>query len=479
MFTKQKVFLLFQIGFLAAVGLILVFGDRSQPKVTGFPAALPVNQPIIINFDRPVTQKDINQKITLIKNGQKIPGTFSWSSRSVAFIHQHPLDYGTTYTLSVAGITDLEGHVLHTAIKRDLTTNPARFLFIKPDYSLNIYDLASGSTTLLSQKGQQIISYTFSQNGQAIATNFRTGNLKGGYQYGIELLKINQDNSITERTTLQETKNKSFVSLHFCNGDNQILSYEDLLDGNGVVNGQQIVSYPFSSYSVGQPTVLLKGDILADDLLECSKNSDQFIFSDSSGNLTLSSISAVSQKEVLGRYQFLYGFSPVTDTVMLGDISPQTPSPRVVYAIGEDSLKKTISDPTIDTTDPAYNADESLLAVSENADSANNPYQVYQYFQISLLRFQSGTLTKKIITPFEDSYSNTNPSWSSNGIYLTYLHSNIKPEENPAQAPDSIGTLLEGTIVVQKIDTTNNILGQNLLPAQKLDINGSTLQWLP
>jgi len=224
---------------------------------------------------------------------------------------------------------------------------------------------------------------------------------------------------------------------------------------------------------------LLHGDQVVGDRVFCSKSSDQFLYENGQGSVVLSSISDASQQNVLGRYLFMYGFSPKETTVLLGDAAPQLPSPRIVYAIGSNGIRSQISQDSVDTTQPAYDPRETTLAFVEGSADPSDIYNIDTHFQIVLYQKQLGLgILKKDLSTFEPGYTNQSPSWSADGRYLAYEHASTDESNGPTRPRDAQGNFLDGDIMLDSFDPNKQFLLDVPAP-QKLGISGSNVQWLP
>jgi hypothetical protein len=486
MFAKRP-FLWFQVGFLLIMGAVLLIGDRSQPRIVGAPSVLPVSQPLLITFDRPIRQSGIEKDVSLVSSdtGQAVAADVSVSSRSLALVPKASLAYGTTYTLSVSGITDLEGHAMGKAYVASLSTTAARFLYISPDYRLLEYDLGTRKSQQISLANQEVMGYSVSQSGSGLAMYYRFGT-GPAYSYGLEYLAIAPDGGVSSRTVAYQGKGTVLSVAKVCNGGTQLLAYEGNLAKDGSVTSEYIAAYPLSKGGkVGSPKILVKDGQLSGDILYCSPVSDQFVYQDGQGNMALSSSPDTGQEQSLGRYQFLYGFTPKKDGVLLGQVAPQDPFPRAVYDVGSDGTRKTVSQQGIDSADPAYDPGENTLAVSEdmpNPDgNPDDPYAAFTHFQVSLYQAQvGGGVLRRTVTSFEDEYSNQSPAWSTDGRYLTYQHVLTAGHNytGPSRPQDALGNYLDGEIMLVPLNTPGPFPSGQPIP-QNLGIIGSSVQWLP
>jgi hypothetical protein len=474
-------FIWFQLAFAGAVVLVLLVGDRSQPRVLSVPDHLLVNQPVIITFDRPVKQQGSSQDVQLInrQTGQATPGSLSWSSRSIAFIPTQPLAYGATYALKVSGVDDLEGHPMRSPHVSGLSTSRPRFLYVSPDYRLESYDLDSKESRQLSKSGQQVMGYSVSADGSQVVLSYLTGSTPD-YTFGLEHLSLAADGTPGEVKSVYYGKGKAFLVVRICDGGSQALAYEDQFDGKGGLAAEEIESYPLSSDGqFGTPAVLVGKDQLVGEILDCSPINDQFLYLDGTGSLTLSSVFDASQKEALGRYSFTYGFAPKDGSVLIGDQSPAVPSPSIVYSVGTDGVRRQLSQPGVSTVGPAYDPAQATLVVAEDADGASLR-EIYGHFQIVLYQKQPGLGTlRKVLTSYEEEWTNQGAAWSADGCYLTYQHVATGDVAGAGVRPqDTQGNYLDGDIMLTAFDPSKPFLLDQTTP-QKPGIKGFNVQWLP
>ncbi|MCY7381087.1 MAG: hypothetical protein LH628_00555 [Microcoleus sp. CAN_BIN18] len=89
------------------MGLLLLSGDRTAPKVREFTwenkqiGATDIG--FILTFFRPMNHATVEENLKL---EPPLPGKFSWAGRRMAYTLKDPAPYGVTYTLKLAGATD-------------------------------------------------------------------------------------------------------------------------------------------------------------------------------------------------------------------------------------------------------------------------------------------------------------------------------------------------------------------------------------
>ncbi|PSB24006.1 hypothetical protein C7B69_13935, partial [filamentous cyanobacterium Phorm 46] len=89
------------------MGLLLLSGDRTAPKVREFTwenkQIGATDTGFILTFFRPMNHATVEENLKLEPS---LPGKFSWAGRRMAYTLKDPAPYGVTYTLKLAGATD-------------------------------------------------------------------------------------------------------------------------------------------------------------------------------------------------------------------------------------------------------------------------------------------------------------------------------------------------------------------------------------
>ncbi len=102
--------IILMLGLSLLIGLLLLSGDRTAPRVREFSWQ---NQQIgaadtgfILTFFRPMNHSSVQENL---KIEPPLPGKFSWAGSRMAYTLKNPAPYGVTYTLKLAGATDKYG----------------------------------------------------------------------------------------------------------------------------------------------------------------------------------------------------------------------------------------------------------------------------------------------------------------------------------------------------------------------------------
>ncbi len=89
------------------MGLLLLSGDRTAPKVREFTwenkQIGATDTGFILTFFRPMNHATVEENLKL---EPPLPGKFSWAGRRMAYTLKDPAPYGVTYTVKLAGATD-------------------------------------------------------------------------------------------------------------------------------------------------------------------------------------------------------------------------------------------------------------------------------------------------------------------------------------------------------------------------------------
>lgn len=479
MFTRNlPIFLKVQIFLLLAVGIVLLIGDRSQPKIGKLPEAVMVNQPIIVTFERPMKKESVEKGFKLALGESEVKGAFSWSSRSVAFTPDEPLAYNASYQLSLTGIEDIEGHVLRNSYTKTVRTSSARFVYITPEFKLALYNVSTKQASTLSDDSEKILSYAVSVDGKWLLASFqdtKDQNLSGVYSLRLE------EGGGTDKTMLYRGADAVYTKVEICGPDSLALAAKNTIDGDGRTEESGIVSFPLgeNGFDFGEQSVFLPSEeISSTSTLVCSTASDQVMYRSLTGNLVLGSLSE-PRGGALGSYMFAYGFSPKGTTVLLGDTTSATlPTNRVAYAINDKGLRELVSGSSADSAYPAYDPSEQILAIAENVRGVGDEDDYQNHFKISLRQRDRGIVTIRSVTEGSADASDEHPTWSSDGRYLSFERIPRDAEYGHDRPQDNEGNLIDGEIWLSQLKPGTNFLTREIV-AEDLNLKGSGILWLP
>lgn len=102
--------IILMLGLSLLIGLLLLSGDRTAPRVREFSwqnkQIGAADTGFILTFFRPMNHSSVQENL---KIEPPLPGKFSWAARRMAYTLKNPAPYGVTYTLKLAGATDKYG----------------------------------------------------------------------------------------------------------------------------------------------------------------------------------------------------------------------------------------------------------------------------------------------------------------------------------------------------------------------------------
>jgi hypothetical protein len=96
-------------GLSLVVGVLVLWGDRTAPKVRDFSWTQPVgaeDTAFTLTFNRPMNWESVSQKLQI---SPELPGKTSWSGRRLAYTLTQPVPYGQTFQLKLASATGAKG----------------------------------------------------------------------------------------------------------------------------------------------------------------------------------------------------------------------------------------------------------------------------------------------------------------------------------------------------------------------------------
>jgi len=350
-------------------------------------------------------------------------------------------------------------------------------MYISADSRLHIHNLVTQESTLLTESGKRVVDYAVSAAGTEVLYSY-TLNGDSGVKYGLMYAKIKPGGSIPEQRQLYEGGEKSFGDVEICNNGLQGIAYvyQSASDDQALVTN--IAAYDFLEGGVTEKTLSLgEGEVTGKGLF-CAETSDQFMYRTLQGDVVLSALSDTTQRTVLGRYLYTYGFAPSGEGVILGTTSPRLPSPREVFFISSSGVRRQISSNDVDTSQPAYSPDRQVLAVVEDVPKMGGGYFISSYAQVVLYKDQLGQGTlRKVMSVVSEGYSDQRPAWSRDAGYVSYERVRID-DDSQTRIQDADGSFGDGDIQLLRFDRSKSFLIDTPQPV-KTGVKGSRVTWLP
>ncbi len=222
------------VGLIAALwlilGLLLIWGDRTQPQVRDFSWAKASvgaeDTAFTLTFNRPMNWDSVSQQIQI---SPALPGKTSWSGRRLAYTLTQPIGYGQSFQLKLDGATAAAGG----------TVTPFRTQF-------KSRDLAFAYLGINGDEAGRIILYNLTQDKKTVLTpaNLVVQHFKA-YPKGDRLLFTATNRSIVNPSELNAKLYKATtglaettlgqVDLVLDNQDYQILKFDLSANGDRIV----------------------------------------------------------------------------------------------------------------------------------------------------------------------------------------------------------------------------------------------------
>jgi hypothetical protein len=421
------VFFLSQAIFFLLLGFVFLLGDHSQPRVVQAPTALVIGQSLIISFDRPIDERNIQEHFVVSQNGRAVPGAYSWAGLSVAFTPTQPFTYSVPYKLSVSGIRDIEGRTMLQPFSVALAAVHPQLLYLS-NGRLERYDISTRQSTALTPAEQHVTDYAVDGTGVIIA--YVNGQGSG-------LAYLSTDGRTVQRIA---SDGREILDLQICDTGAEAVAYV-----KNSVGTQAIVA--FELHSTAPESTLLNASAVSDtSYLFCSAKNGQFLYQNLQGEAVVASTNDVSQKQDLGSFALGYGFTPAGDGALVGNFGVLGAYERSVYLVGGTAFKQRLGNPAVDTSDPAYDPAGSRLVVSEPTGLALYP----------------STGSTQLLTTVPNDAIDAAPIWSPDGRYLAYVRvTKGLPQDD------------------QYVTGELKVLGFGTAAPADLGVVGSDVQWLP
>jgi hypothetical protein len=98
------------VGLSLVVGVLVLWGDRTAPKVRDFSwsqqSVGAEDTAFTLTFNRPMNWESVSQNLQI---SPALPGKTSWSGRRLAYTLNQPVPYGQTFQLKLGGATGAKG----------------------------------------------------------------------------------------------------------------------------------------------------------------------------------------------------------------------------------------------------------------------------------------------------------------------------------------------------------------------------------
>jgi hypothetical protein len=459
-----------QVVLLVLGGVVFLGGNRSQPNPRTVPSQIRVQQPVSIQFDRPLAStQDADAMQLLDERGSAIPGTVRFLNRTVSFIPTAPLRHDTVYRIVLRGIVGNDGQRMRAAQEYSVSTTPERFMYRTVDGRLARYSLATGELQVISTEGLQLQSYAVSQTGEFAVAALRSATTAQVVSYD-----LTQDNPAG--TILQESVTETYGNLDLCAADQQVVI---AAFPRQPAEGQPELRITKLSLSDRRSTDLASLNIELRGRFLCPPASNQMVYLDREGQAVVTQLDQLDDREILGRYRMLYEAS--TQGLLVGAITTTGfPALRQVFQIPDTGIAAQLSVSEEDATDPTYDPTGTWLAVS-NQQSEEGGFS--SSGQISISKLERGVRYRMALGVADESFSAEKPVWSADGTRLFFER--IATDVFIAGRPtDQDGRPQDGEIWVS--DLQDVVSNQNLAEAvgqrvqvRKVGISGSMVQPLP
>lgn len=220
------------VGLTVAIGLLIVWGDRTQPKVREFSWAQQTvgaeDTAFTLTFNRPMDWQSVTEKLQI---APPLPGKTSWSGRRFAYTLTQPMPYGQAFQLNLSGAAAATKGTLDpftaTFKSRDLAF---AYLGVNGDEAgrLILVNVTQSKKTVLTPANLSVLSFKSYPNGDRILftaaerTNSPNLNLVDAQLYRVT-------------TGLGADSQPGQVEKVLDNQDYQILKFDLSADGDRIV----------------------------------------------------------------------------------------------------------------------------------------------------------------------------------------------------------------------------------------------------
>jgi hypothetical protein len=451
--------------------LLMVVGDRSQPKIRLQDERVSATDPVVLQFNRPLDRSSLEKGFSLTLNDRAVPGMFSWSALSVAFIPNLPLEQGERYVLTVQGVQDTNGRVLRQAFVREVVLSEPRFLFITPELRLAQGNV-NGEQRVVTAEGLQVLSFAVDERGEMAVVASREA---GSNRYRLEMVTL-KDGS----TKLLSASDRYFYQeVALCGFGSDFVAYRKTLDERGTVTSARLVTAPFEGLDrLAQYETELVGPekLGSTDVLACSYRSRQLVYRSIDGSLILRELGEVEETS-LGLYQRSFGFSPDGGVIIVGaHATSDYPIIRSLTSITSIGKRESLSDERFDATDGAMSFTQ-LLAYSEDRRLLST-VDFQSRLQVIIRSQDVAVREQTILTSGDANSSDERPRWSVDGRYVSFERITLVSDSGVGERPqDASGRLLDGEIWYQVLPNRENALFQ--ADPKPTGLRGGNVVWLP
>jgi dipeptidyl aminopeptidase/acylaminoacyl peptidase len=224
------------LGLSLVVGLLILWGDRTLPKVRNFSWANEsvgaADTAFTLTFNRPMNWESVAQALQI---APALPGKTSWSGRRLVYTLKEPVPYGKSFQIKLDQATGAKGGKIEpfaTVFKsRDLAF---AYLGINGEEAgrLILYNLTQDKKTVLTPANLSVINFKTYPKGDRLlftATEL-TPSSKGDSNKGEMSAKLYR----VSTGTAPDTK-PGEVDLVLDNQDYQILKFDLSADGDRIV----------------------------------------------------------------------------------------------------------------------------------------------------------------------------------------------------------------------------------------------------
>lgn len=458
-------FLAAQTVLVALIAAVVLLGNHSAPRLRLDEAVIGPTDPVTLFPSRPLDRTSFEQGFRLTLDGEPVAGVFQWTTRSVSFIPDEPLQSEGRYEINVEGATDRQGTPLRSPFQAAVTVRPAAFLYVTPSKELARYTVRSSEFEVLSQPGHEVLAYAVAADGSRIVYSYR---LPLTNAYGLMSL---EGDGFRERSIVTGGERAFYDRLALCGPSGQLVALRNEMDRDGIVTGSRYVSFRDS----GPYDLLPEGRLNSQPEFACTSLSEQFLYRDVEGLLQLSRLSRPEETDSLGRYDVAYGFSPRGGGILAGVVNPDDPTKRLVYRIDANGIRQLISDSRYDVSDPSFNALETLLVRSENREVT--PGSISMHGQIVLSTFGESAVRQMVVTEPLATLSDERPRWSADGRYVAFERITLSSRTDRPQ--DSQGRPLDAELMLFEVPADTALLQERLPEVRSLQIWGGSVTWLP
>lgn len=292
--------------------MILLFLGLPEvpPKIIALTEIVSANESFSVTFNKPLRIDDIEGKLTIFKDGEKISGTLRKTATTLVFSPEKPWEGGQDYRVRIESLLAERGDVVTKPIEHSFRIQKEKLLFLDADDRLVEGNPETGSIELVTPENIEILSFSTGIGGHLVALY---GLREDKYRNGILLGKKQGERySLTVFPTVETPR---YFQALLCNGSRALLIISQ--EKSGDMNIEYFVLD--WEYSLGKKSLqdwkIKDTAIYGEGDIACSEDTARILYRKSSGAFVTNFLGEASE-DLVGVFDTAIGFSS-RDTSML------------------------------------------------------------------------------------------------------------------------------------------------------------------